>query len=434
MSSGIWSASGTGKVFRLNLTRNGGSQMAMLHGPLETCPRCDQPNSYGRCIVAARGLLFKCNKCGYNESKELPPIEKTLIYIDQFALSKMVKNKADPFWTELYDRLVRLTANEVITCPFSPIHVEESKFDHKLRDALKEMYRHIAGDDKFQQPEDIEKKQLSRSLRAYIGCTKSKPTDLSVEDAFERSPHRWSDVFHVYADFPYNEALIDGLRQAKESLHSSMQSLCDGWRANPVTFDQQVEAEAAAFRTGLDLYRQQTGGDPDCYSWLTSPLALNAVDWLARTVQVIDPDEKNPLDILEGFADSSQLRETPCIFLKCRIWAKISELVLSPKGSRKPRPGDSYDARVLASYAPYCDAMFLDGGFREIAIDARIACQERFGVRMFSEQVRDDFIAYLDEVERSTPVEHWKAIGFVRGIDALANLPSPVVDGQEAQT
>jgi hypothetical protein len=105
---------------------------------------------------------------------ELPPIKKQILYIDQFALSKMVKNRDDQFWGGLYDRLVRLTANDIITCPSSPIHIEESQFAHGLRDALKAMYRQIAGDDEFRQPEDIEKRQLARSLRAYIGCTKSR--------------------------------------------------------------------------------------------------------------------------------------------------------------------------------------------------------------------------------------------------------------------
>ncbi|NLE58438.1 MAG: hypothetical protein GX616_08760 [Planctomycetes bacterium] len=389
--------------------------MAILFGPLETCPRCEQPESYGRCWIAAKELLFKCNKCGYGKSKELPPITKKILYIDQFALSKMVKNKDDQFWGGLYDRLVRLTANDIITCPSSPIHVEESKFAHGLRDALKTMYRQIAGDDEFCQPEDIEKRQLARSLRAYIGCTKSKPDGIFEDDAFEQPPHRWSDISHVYADFAYNEELIARLKEAKDSLHSSMQSLCDRWRENPVTFDEQVEAEAAAFRTALDMYRQQTSGNPKRYPWLTSRPALDVVDWLAHTVQMIDPDEQSPLNILEGFADSPQYRETPCVFLKCRIWAKIAELVLNPRGSRKPRPGDTYDARVLASYAPYCDAMFLDGGFREIAIDPRIAVEKRFGAKIFSEQVRDQFLAYLNNLEEQTPPEHWQGLAFVHG-------------------
>ncbi len=83
-----------------------GAKVAMLFGPLETCPQCDQPDSYGRCLIAAKGLTFKCNSCGHHESKQLPPIEKKIIYIDQFALSKMIKNKDEPFWDDLYDRLV----------------------------------------------------------------------------------------------------------------------------------------------------------------------------------------------------------------------------------------------------------------------------------------------------------------------------------------
>ena len=70
--------------------------MAMLFGPLSTCPRCNQPDRYGRCLVTVKGLLFKCNQCGHHEAKELPPLAKKIIYIDQFALSKMVKNKDDP--------------------------------------------------------------------------------------------------------------------------------------------------------------------------------------------------------------------------------------------------------------------------------------------------------------------------------------------------
>src|SRR4051812_24655719 len=117
----------------------------MLYGPLESCPKCSAPESFGRTVFRQRGLSFKCKACGCAESKELPPITKTIIYIDQFALSKMVKNKDEPFWADLNDRLTRLKTNEIITCPYSPIHIEESDFDYERRDSLKAMYRRIAG-------------------------------------------------------------------------------------------------------------------------------------------------------------------------------------------------------------------------------------------------------------------------------------------------
>jgi hypothetical protein len=390
--------------------------MALLFGVLETCPRCKQPASFGRCWITAKGLLFKCNKCGHQEAKDLPPIKKPILYIDQFALSKMVKNRDQEFWGELYGRLVRLTASDIITCPFSPVHVRESKFSHRLRDSLKKMYRQIAGDNQFRSQEDIEKRQLARALRANLGCKDSKPTEVCEDDAFERSPHRWSDIVNVYVDFPYNEELIAGLKAAKESFHLSMQAMCERWRANPVAFDEQVELEASAFRATVQLYRQQTGGNPDRYGWFGSLLELDVVDWLVSTVQAIAPDETNPLDVVERFANSQQFRDTPCIYLRTRIWAKIAELVLNPKGPRKPRASDGYDASVLASYAPYCQAMLIDGGFREIAIDSRIDVEQRFGTKVFSEQNKDAFLCYLDELERAVPHEHWRNLAFIRGL------------------
>ncbi len=395
--------------------------MPMLYGQLESCPRCRQPESYGRCQVSKKGLVFRCNACRHFEVKPLPAIRKKIIYVDQFALSKMVKSKDDDFWADLYQRLTKLTANEVVTCPFSPVHVEESNFDFRHRDALKTMYRKLAGDDEFRRAEDIEKRQLARSLHAFIGCTKSKATDLFDDDAFDSSPHRWSEVFHLHLDFPYDDDLIDELRKAKESLHASMQSLRERWQANPVTFEEQVVAETLSFRSAIESYRQQTGGDPDKYWWVTSPLHLDVVNWLARTVQTIDPDEQDPVSVLDRFVESDEFAETPCVYIQSRIWAKIAELVLNPRGSRKPRASDHYDAKVLAIYAPYCDAMLLDGGFREIAIDARVACEKRFGVRIFSEQVRDKFIAYLDDLERSVPIDHYRTLADIYGVEATAS-------------
>lgn len=390
----------------------------MLYGPLETCPKCGQHESFGRTIFRQRGLSFKCNKCGYTELKKLPPIKKRIIYIDQFALSKMVKNNDEPFWSDLHERLIRLKKNEIITCPYSPIHIEESEYDYGQRDALKAMYRRIAGEDQFRRPEDVEMRQLARSLRALIGCTRSKPTDLRVDDACERPPHQWSEVLHIYADMPHDDELINQLRRDKESAHSSMQVLCDHWRSNPVTFDGQVEAEAREFRNQIAAYRHFTSGNPFDYFRFRGSVVFDVIHWLVNSVRMIDPDESDPLGILERFADSDEYRQTPWTYLNCRIWAKIAESACNASGPRKPRLGDRYDANVLASYAPYCDAMFIDGGFRGIAIDGRIAVTNRFGVAIFSEQVRDEFIEYLRHIEDSVPDSHWDALALVHGRDA----------------
>lgn len=381
------------------------------------CPKCKQPMSCLRKLSSKGELTIQCRQCDFQELKQVPFPRKKIAYLDQFVLSKMVKNASDPYWEKVAELLSRLAQYELVTCPYSPIHVEESNFDSKHRDALKAMYRRFAGDDEFEDSEHIEKHQLARALRAFLKVTESKPTDLHIEDAMKDSPHRWGGDFNIYADFPYDDALIDQLRKDKDTWRDRMEGLCERWRSNPRGFNEQVEKEAQVFESWVEVYRQATNGDPAIFSPFSYPSEIDVVHSLVRIILQIDPDETDPLSIVERFAPSLELRQTPCIFLHCRIWAKIAELAQSPKGPRKPRASDFYDAKVLAHYAPYCDAMFLDNGFREIAEDGRIDCGGKFGVRLFSENNRDDFVTYLQSIEQSAAGEHFLAYEAVYGRD-----------------
>ena len=52
---------------------------------------------------------------------------------------------------------------------------------------------------------------------------------------------------------------------------------------------------------------------------------------------------------------------------------------------------------TLAYYSPYCDAMFNDNEFRKLACQRNVDVPGRYGVRLFSETNRNQFMAYLDE-------------------------------------
>ena len=67
----------------------------------------------------------------------LPPLSKKIIYIDQFALSYMVRalhpemkatgnSEADYFWLQLYQKLDKLIKMQIIICPQSHFHLAES--------------------------------------------------------------------------------------------------------------------------------------------------------------------------------------------------------------------------------------------------------------------------------------------------------------------
>jgi hypothetical protein len=101
------------------------------------------------------------------------------------------------------------------------------------------------------------------------------------------------------------------------------------------------------------------------------------------------------------------------------LWAKIAEMARSPRGGRKPQPGDYFDAQVLTYYAPYCDAIFIDRGYRAIACDPRVDVEGRFGTKCFSEQNRDEFLEYLKEIESSMSQSHKDALLYVHPSEGL---------------
>jgi hypothetical protein len=70
--------------------------------------------------------------------------------------------------------------------------------------------------------------------------------------------------------------------------------------------------------------------------------------------------------------------------------------------------------------------MLLDNGFREIAEDGRIDCGGRFGVRLFSENIRNDFVAYLESIEQTATDEHFETYETVYGRDCRQSENAPI--------
>jgi hypothetical protein len=370
--------------------------MPMLWGPLEPCPHCGRAASYGRCLIERNDLLYRCQHCLAMDRKPLPRVKKKVIYIDQFALSNMVKPKADPFWGDLYSRLLDLAAKNLITCPSSPIHVEESRFSATLREGLKGLYCELAGSDKFKRPREIEKAQMARLLKQFMGLAESEQ-DPEWTDWADENPDRWADFFHVHVDFDIDEDLVEWLRADKVRFCDEMAGQYEVWRQNPQPFDEDVKSNLASWMSSLLKER----------AWLA--------EWLVRWVQAIDRSETEPMSVVVEFLKSGIWVEAPYLVRWVRVWAKIAELARNPKGPRKPQRGDAFDSQVLSYYAAHCDAMFIDKGFCSIATDPRVCAPGPRGTHFFSEQSRDGFLRYLDGINDGMSQEHREALAFVYG-------------------
>jgi hypothetical protein len=154
------------------------------------CERCHRRGSLALVMNTGLNLLFQCTGCRCEVAYSLPVVAKKVVYLDQFVLSNIVKAK-EARWEPLHARLVELAAMQLIVCPFSEVHREESLLDSRWRDRFKMLYRSIGGVG-FRLPEEIEAAQLLSAMCSWLGSPGPTVGEAAWEESFETDPHRWT--------------------------------------------------------------------------------------------------------------------------------------------------------------------------------------------------------------------------------------------------
>jgi len=108
--------------------------MIFIRPPYIDCPYCETHNSFGVLVISGNEYQRKCKHCMSEKTYSLPQITKKIIYIDQYALSKMMRaihpetrDNSEPFWKILFGKLDRLVKLQLIICPMSSTHAQESR-------------------------------------------------------------------------------------------------------------------------------------------------------------------------------------------------------------------------------------------------------------------------------------------------------------------
>jgi hypothetical protein len=89
-----------------------------------------------------------------------------------------------------------------------------------------------------------------------------------------------------------------------------------------------------------------------------------------------------------------------------------------------PNEGTTTDIDTVAHLSPYCDAMFMDNGCRSLLLDVPTALRPPETAKVFSLNVKAQFLDYLRSIRNGISAEHVQAIREVYGDDHLDNVPS----------
>jgi hypothetical protein len=253
----------------------------LISPPWRTCPSCGK-DKFGVIIISGSSLMRRCRDCLHKRENQLPALRKKIIYLDQFVISNLMKLKnsatkgyatvaADPFWRELHDLLFELRQLQMICCPDSGSHVQESRTS-PFNAELKKTYEQLSGGITFAAFESIECQQIGEFALAWSEGREPE-VDFGPSGVLSRDPNEWSERYYcVGGDNPFiSEAR---LRQARTELHANVARLFrDVWGKEKRNFEYWYDRERLGYPLTSPLTSVSAGSSLPSV-WLTSYLVI----------------------------------------------------------------------------------------------------------------------------------------------------------------
>lgn len=382
------------------------------------CPKCQQPESFGNVMVRSDHVLRGCKRCDYSERIYLPPLDKKIIYLDQFFFSAAFRER-DTRFIEVAELIKRATSDQVLLAPYSSIHEDETHqwrgFDGHSKEDLMQFIKATSRGHEFEPSYSVEHDQLLRAFESFLS---NDASDFEIDRrlAIRSEVNHWEDYFRIdVGGYRGNIELIRDLKN--QGVSGLVETVFPAWRASTASFDEnvQIELRDAAkfyFKFYFDYLRRIAAGDYD--AMFDSPIASMIVQDL---LQVLPDGMDFPAKIkrIEAFFESAHFANAPNEWISVRIFSVLREQVRNGAFSdadeaRRRLSGFLNDVKHISVYAPFVDAIVVDQPMAAILRGGRVNIPARYGTRIFSLSNWEAFIAWLQQLIESPSPEHRQAL------------------------
>jgi hypothetical protein len=422
----------------------------MISPPWRQCPACGK-DRFGVHFIDGSELMRRCRDCWHKRFYPLPKLRKQVIYLDQFVVSNLMKLDnslvkghervaAEPFWRELRDLLFQLRQLQVICCPDSGSHEEESRIS-QYNAELKKTYESLSAGITFDSFDAIKSHQIGELALAWSE-TREPRYDFDPTSVLSRNPNEWSERFYITTgDNPF--IAPSKLRVYRTQLHTHVAALFrDVWAKEQRSFRYWYDLERFGFQGHLGnavvqsrkqrleamlIYRP---GKEISLGQLERTLPSFAESLLASLEQVMrfprkggerSPEERNQLEA--GFGKANRIAEAPFVRLQSLMFATLA--MRAANGQKEPPDeGTTTDIDTVAHLLPYCDAMFMDNRCRSLLLDVPKTLRPSETYKLFSLNIKEKLLAYLKSIRNSITAEHVAAIREVYGDNHLDGVPA----------
>ncbi len=434
----------------------------MIMGPFGRCPRCAAVE-LGTVSVSNNFHSRRCRNCGHREGSRLPALSKRMIYLDQMALSAIAREldpvwrektgRTDPFWIEVFDQLERLVKLQLVVCPESPIHEEESAFDDRFEGVLKRLYEHLATGVSLEFPHQILRRQLWEAFQAAKEGRDPDWRHISRERVVSGRLDEWSDRLLISVNMGHLPGAVDDRRQSRDEGYAKLEELWALWAAEAVPFEERLRRERRGLAdAAIQSYLKHLTRMGRAYAGeiMTDPMAL-LPGWTVQIVMSFMTALKEAgvpqlerLSRVDAFLHSEAAMDAPQNQLAALLYAGLARRAANGQ-KRVPSRGTPNDIDFISAYLPYCDAMFIDNEFAQLLSEEPIAAAvDPYGTRIFSARNRAEFLEYLKDLESDADPDHVQLVHDTYGPswlepfrtmleherDKAARRASEAVDGQ----
>jgi len=420
-----------------------------IGGPFEDCPKCRE-HEFGVLHIHDHNYTRRCRSCWYTLTFVLPELRKKVIYLDQFVFSNIMKMlsaetpghnraKAEPLWRELFESLDVLCRMQLVICPDSTEHHDESLIS-PFYEELKHTYEHFSTGISFAHSASVQEMQITETF-AYWLKDKKPEFKFDSRSIAHPNPHGWQDRIFITTSgtLPgYKQAV----RQSRTNVHSGLRDLFKRWQIEKKSFAQVFEVEKAGYANsilqGVERDRQQAAqmkrlldrfGPAPCsvteYSaTMNTPLLYGlrhfaSMEILEEEKRELSQDERERVDErarerVIAFIESGAMNETPSNIIAASMYAALSRKAAA--GQKKlPDEGMATDIRVVSTLLPYCDAMFVDNICRSLLNEIPQTHRLPYKCAVFSSKTSGEFLQYLRDIRNGVTPEHLKLLEEVYG-------------------
>jgi hypothetical protein len=118
------------------------------------------------------------------------------------------------------------------------------------------------------------------------------------------------------------------------------------------------------------------------------------------------------------FLRTGVMNDAPFNVIAASLFASLSQKAAAGQ-KRPPNQGTNNDVNMLSTLLPYCDAMFVDNECRALWQNIPRNYKLPYPCALFSPNIGDEFLQYLNKIRDSAPAEHLKIVSEIYGPDPL---------------